>query len=117
MALAFPRPGSGRAVWLFAAGRIGGGALGLTQFLQTGPCAILTQNGHLRGMLTWKFIIASFATLLSLVTKVVFVAIMMEIASELGSHRGGVLGGGIFHETIVISVLIFFTLNIIFRYS
>ena len=92
---------------------LGTGALGLTQFLQTGPCAILTQNGHLRGMLKWKFIIASFATLLSLVTKVVFVAIMMEIASELGSHRGGILGGGVFHETIIVSVLIFFALNIL----
>ena len=92
---------------------LGTGTLGLTQFLQTGPCAILTQNGHLRGMLTWRFIIASFATMLSLVTKVVFSGIMMEIASELGFHRGGVAGGVVFHGPIITSALIFFALNIL----
>ena len=87
------------------------GTLGLTQFLQTGPTAILSQNGHLRGMLTWKFIIASLSNMFALVTKVVFAGIMMEIASELCSFRGA--GGGCFNEIIINSSLIFFTLIIL----
>ena len=90
---------------------VASGTLGLTQFLQTGPTAILSQNGHLRGMLTWKFIIASFSTMLALVTKVIFAGIMMEIASELCSFRGA--GGGCFHGVILNSTLIFFSLNIL----
>ena len=87
------------------------GTLGLTQFLQTGPTAILSQNGHLRGMLTWKFIIASLSTMQALVTKVIFAGIMMEIASELCSYRAA--GGGCFHGVIMSSTLIFFSLIIL----
>ena len=90
---------------------VASGTLGLTQFLQTGPTAILSQNGHLRGMLTWKFIIASLSTMLALVTKVIFAGIMMEIASELCSYRAA--GGGCFHGVIMSSTLIFFSLIIL----
>ena len=87
------------------------GTLGLTQFLQTGPCPILSQNGHFRGMLTWRFIIASLATMFALVTKVIFAGIMMEIASELGSYRS--FGGGVFRNVVMNSTAIFFALNIL----
>ena len=87
------------------------GTLGLTQFLQTGPTAILSQDGYLRGMLTWKFIIAYFSTMFSLVTKVIFAGIMMEIASELCSFRAA--GGGCFHGVILNVTLIFLFLIIL----
>ena len=44
-------------------------SLGIAKFLQHGPCAILSTNGILGGMLTWRFLLAFIASMLALLTK------------------------------------------------
>jgi hypothetical protein len=80
-------------------------ALGITKFLQNGPCAILSNNGTLSGMLTWKFILAYYSVMLSLVTKAIFAAVIMAFAS----------GSNIYYDRfplICIYVVTFLMLNI-----
>ena len=56
-------------------------SLGITKFLQHGPCAIVTTNGALGGMLTGRFLMSFIAAMLSLVSKAVFGAQLTVLAS------------------------------------
>ena len=51
-------------------------ALGVTKILQIGPCPILSDEGTLGGLLTWRFFINYMCVLCSLVSKGTFIAFM-----------------------------------------
>ena len=80
--------GFGGTYWFFTSYAISviTSALGITKFLQNGPFAILSNNGTLNGLLTWRFILAYYSVMLSLITKAIFAAVLMGLAS--GGHDG-----------------------------
>ena len=71
--------GTGGATWFFITFSISvfTGCLGITKSLKTGPFSILSEKGPLGGILTWKFILAFQAVMFSILTKGIFMAIMM----------------------------------------
>ena len=62
-------------------------ALGITKFLHNGPFAILSDNGALNGLLTWRFVLAYASVMVSLITKALLAAVLMVFAT--GHRRGG----------------------------
>ena len=71
--------GFGGIVWFFTTYAISvfTGALGITKFLQTGPCSVLSEAGPLGGILKWKFIITYLSVMFSLITKGLFIALFV----------------------------------------
>ena len=63
------------------------GSLGITKFLQTGPFAVLNDEGALGGILKWKFILAFLAVMLSILTKGVLVGLLMGYYASAPPHR------------------------------
>ena len=57
-------------------------SLGITKFLQHGPCAILSTNGILGGMLTWRFLLAFIASMLALLTKGLLEGSLVRMAEK-----------------------------------
>ena len=80
--------GFGGKVWFFItfSTSIITGSLGVTKFLQTGPCSMLSEEGTLGGLLRWKFIIAYLAVMTSMVTKALFIAIFVLHIDEPGFY-------------------------------
>ena len=65
--------------WFFTAYSISvlAGSFGIIKFLQDGPCSVLPTDGLLDGIFTWRFTLAYFSTMFSLVSKVMFPGILM----------------------------------------
>ena len=60
-------------------------SLGITKFLQHGPCAIVTTNGALGGMFTGRFLMAFIASILPLVSKAGFGAQLTILATAFST--------------------------------
>ena len=60
--------------WFFLTYFISGvtATLGVTKLLQVGPCSVLSNEGTLGGLLTWRFVLTYFAIFWSLVKILVF---------------------------------------------
>ena len=71
--------GFGGVEWFFMTYAISvfTGGLGITKFLQIGPCSVLTEEGPLGGTLTGGFIFTYLAVMFSLLTKGLFIAIFV----------------------------------------
>ena len=71
--------GFGGVEWFFMTYAISvfTGGLGITKFLQIGPCSMLTEEGPLGGTLTGGFILTYLAVMFSLLTKGLFIAIFV----------------------------------------
>ena len=72
--------GFGGVEWFFMTYAISvfTGGLGITKFLQIGPCSVLTEEGPLGGILTGGFILTYLAVMFSLLTKGLFIAIFVH---------------------------------------
>ena len=96
--------GFGGPAWFFTTYTISifTSSLGITKFLQTGPCAVLSNTGILGGILSWRFILAYICVMLSLISKAIFAAILAGFNSIVCASR-----------LALIYSLVFFGLNIL----
>ena len=83
--------------------------LGITKGLQIGPCPILSDEGILGGLLTWRFVITYLAVLFSILSKCIFVGIWFIMSIDRGDNSR------------MVKTLLTFTLllmpNILFAFS
>ena len=75
-------------------------SLGITKFLQNGPCAILSNVGSLGGLLNWKFILVFISVMFSISAKCVFAVLV--VGAAFGDNY-----------SLTISGLIFFGINVL----
>ena len=61
------------------------GSWGVITFLQYGPCAILSTNGYLGGLLNWRFIIAFLSVATSLTCKAWFATNLINLSIAQGN--------------------------------
>ena len=97
--------GFGGIVWFFTTYAISvfTGALGITKFLQTGPCSVLSEEGPLGGILKWKFIITYLSVMCSLITKGLFIALFVGANGvPLATNFFGTTG----HQYALVGILI-----------
>ena len=76
--------GPGGVTWFFISFGISTltGSLGITRFLQVGPFSVLSSEGRLAGILTWKFILAFSAVLSSAFSKGILAAMWIGMANN-----------------------------------
>ena len=81
--------GFGGPAWFFTTYAISvfAGTLGVTKFLQNGPCPILSINGTLGGLLRWRFFFAYLSIMLSICTKGFMGAISIVMTKTPGNHE------------------------------
>ena len=94
--------GPGGLPWFFVTFGISifSSSLGITKFLQNGPCAILPNSGLLGGLLNLEFILVFISVMFAIVAKGVFALLM----------TGAAFGD---NYSIMISGLIFLGVNIL----
>ena len=80
------------------------GSWGIMKFLQNGPCAILSTNGYLGGLLNWRFIISFVAVYCSLSIKAVMGAALV-VEPLFCDHS--LTGGSISYVCLVLSIYVF----------
>ena len=81
--------GFGGPSWFFTTYAISflAGSLGVTKFLQNGPCSILSINGTLGGLLRWRFLIAYLSIFLSILAKAYMGGISIVLVKTPGNHE------------------------------
>ena len=105
--------GLGGSTWFFTTYFISifSAALGITRFLQIGPLSMLNDEGPLRGICTWRFLLAFLAIITSILCKVTLISdfIIPNDARELSE-----LSISIWLERLSTAFAIFVLPNIIF---
>ena len=94
--------GAGGLPWFFFTFCISllSSSFGITKFLQNGPCAILSNNGLLGGLLNWKFILVFISVLFAILAKCVFAVLV--VGAAFGDNY-----------SLTISGLLFFGVNVL----
>mgnify|MGYP001256404163 CR=1 FL=1 len=94
--------GPGGLPWFFITFGISifSSSLGITKFLQNGPCAILPNIGLLGGLLNWEFILVFISVMFAILAKCVFAVLV--VGAAFGDNY-----------SLTISGLVFFGVNVL----